>query len=71
MIDALRHDIKQHENFLEKRSKERATAIDHRPFGDHSELRNQMETFELLCRELKDEFYRCVEIHMIIALTHE
>ena len=60
VIDVLRHDIKQHENFLEKESKEHATAIDHRGFGDHTELRNQMETFEKLYRELKDEFYRWV-----------
>ena len=60
VIDALRHDIKQHENFLEKESIEQPTAIDRRSFTDHTELRNQMETFEKLYRELKDEFYRWV-----------
>ena len=60
VIDVLRHDIKQHENFLEKESIEHPTAIDRRTFGDHTELRNQMETFEKLYRELKDEFYRWV-----------
>ncbi len=64
VIDVLRHDIKQHENFLEKESKEHATAIDHRGFGDHTELRNQMVTFEKLYRELKDEFYRWVATSM-------
>lgn len=60
VIDVLRHDIKQHENFLEKESVEHPTAIDHRSFGDHTELRNQMETFEKLYHELKNEFYRWV-----------
>jgi hypothetical protein len=60
VIDVLRHDIKQHENFLEKESLEHPTAIDRRSFTDHAELRNQMETFEKLYRELKDEFYRWV-----------
>ena len=39
---------------------EHPTAIDHRSFGDHTELRNQMETFEKLYHELKNEFYRWV-----------
>lgn len=56
VIDELRHDIKQHENFLEKESKEHPVAIDHRAFGDHVELRDRMETFEKLYRELKTEF---------------
>ena len=60
VIYVLRHDIKQHENFLEKESIEQPTAIDRRSFTDHTELRNQMETFEKLYRELKDEFYRWV-----------
>jgi hypothetical protein len=60
VIDVLRHDIKQHENFLEKESLEHPTAIDRRSFTDHTELRHQMETFEKLYRELKDEFYRWV-----------
>ncbi|MCB0790328.1 MAG: hypothetical protein H6595_13720 [Flavobacteriales bacterium] len=56
VIDELRHDIKQHENFLEKESIDRPTAIDHRLFGDHTELRDRMETFERLYHELKNEF---------------
>ncbi|MCB9194167.1 MAG: hypothetical protein H6597_06505 [Flavobacteriales bacterium] len=56
VIDELRHDIKQHENILEKESIERPTAIDHRVFEDHTQLRDRMETFERLYHELKDEF---------------
>jgi len=58
VIDELRHDIKQHENFLEKESVEKPVAIDHRAFGDHAELRDRMETFERLYDELKQEFRR-------------
>ena len=58
VIDELRHDIKQHENFLERESKERPTAIDHRVFGDHAGLRDRMETFERLYADLKHELHR-------------
>ncbi len=58
VIDELRHDIKQHENFLERESKERPTAIDHRLFADHSGLRDRVETFERLYGELKHELHR-------------
>ena len=58
VIDELRHDIKQHENFLEKESMDHPVAIDHRAFGDHSNLRDRMTTFERLYKELKDEFFR-------------
>ena len=58
VIDELRHDIKQHENFLEQEVKEHPIAIDHRAFGDHTILRERMGTFEQLYKELKDEFYR-------------
>jgi chromosome segregation ATPase len=58
MIDELRHDIKQHENFLERETSERPTAVDHRLFGDHGELRERMETFERLYGELKHELHR-------------
>ncbi|MBK9273977.1 MAG: hypothetical protein IPM49_05470 [Flavobacteriales bacterium] len=56
VIDELRHDIKEHENFLEKESVERPVAIEHRLYKDHAGLRDRMETFEKLYRELKDEF---------------
>ncbi|MBL7982344.1 MAG: hypothetical protein JNL52_11110 [Flavobacteriales bacterium] len=58
VIDELRHGIKEHENFLEKEMKEHPVAIEHRAFGDHTELRDRMVTFEKLYRELKDEFHR-------------
>ena len=60
VLDELRHDIKAHENALEKEAREHPVAIDHRHFTDHSGLRDQMQTFEKLYRELKEEFYRWV-----------
>jgi hypothetical protein len=60
VIDELRHDVKQHENELEKEAKDHPVAIDHRHFADHTELRDRMEMFEKLYMELKDDFYRWV-----------
>lgn len=60
VIDELRHDIKAHENSLEKEAKEHPVALEHRYFADHSELRERMVTFEKLYRELKNEFHRWV-----------
>lgn len=56
VIDELRHDIKQHENALEKEAKDHPVAIEHRYFTDHTELRDRFATFEKLYRELKGEF---------------
>lgn len=56
VIDELRHDIKQHENFLEKEAKDHPVAIDHRSFKDHAGLRDRFHTFEKLYKELKAEY---------------
>ncbi len=58
VIDELRHDIKQHENHLEKFAIEHPVAVDHVLFTDHSELRDRLNTFEKLYHELKVEFMR-------------
>lgn len=64
VIDELRHDIKVHENFLEKESKEHPVAIDHRYFTDHTELRDRFVTFEKIYAELKLEFHKWLAKHM-------
>lgn len=56
VIDELRHELKQHENALEKEAREHPVAVDHRLFKDHTAHREAMATFEKLYRELKDEF---------------
>jgi hypothetical protein len=58
VIDELRHELKQHENMLEKEARDHPIAIDHRLFADHSKHRDAMATFEKIYRELKDEFMR-------------
>jgi seryl-tRNA synthetase len=58
VIDELRHDIKQHENSLEHAVKENATAVDHRLFPDHTDLRDRVITFEKLYADLKAELMR-------------
>jgi len=58
VIDELRHDIKQHENHLEKFAMEHPVASDHVLFTDHQDLRDRVQTFEKLYHELKGEFMR-------------
>lgn len=58
VIDELRHDIKQHENLIEKEAKDHPVAVDHRYFTDHVELRDRMETYEKIYRELKHDYSR-------------
>ncbi len=64
VIDEMRHDVKQHENMLEREIKERPVAVDHRLFNDHTELRERMETFERLYKDLKKELFRWLEARM-------
>ena len=58
VIDELRHDIKQHENYLQQYASEHPVAIDHVLFKDHAGLRDRVNTFEKLYHELKAEFMR-------------
>ncbi len=58
VIDELRHDIKQHENHLQKFAIEHPVALDHVLFTDHTDLRDRLSTFEKLYHELKSEFMR-------------
>ena len=58
VIDELRHELKQHENILEKESKDHPVAIEHRYFEDHTELRDQVNQFNKIYAELKEEFMR-------------
>ena len=64
VIDELRHDIKQHENHLEKFAIAHPVAVDHVLFTDHSELRDRLSTFEKLYHELKVEFMRWLTVRM-------
>lgn len=63
-IDTLAHDINIHEDALVKEAKENMIAVDRRFFDDHSELRNNMETFVKLYNELKNEYMRYLSKYM-------
>ena len=56
VIDELRHEIKQHENILERDAISNPVAVDHRSYEDHAELRDQVDQFKKIYYELKDEF---------------
>lgn len=58
VIDELRHELKQHENAIEREVRERPIAVEHRLFADHTAQREAMITFEKLYRELREEFMR-------------
>ena len=58
VIDELRHEVKQHENVLEKEVSDNPVATDRRYFEDHTELRDQANQFKKIYKELKDEFMR-------------
>ena len=58
VIDELRHEVKQHENALEREALANPTAIDHVLFDDQTELREQVEQFKKIYNELKGEFMR-------------
>ena len=62
VIDELRHDIKQHENHLEKFAIEHPVAVDHVLFTDHAGFRDRVDTFEKLYHELKVEFMRWLAV---------
>jgi len=58
VIDELRHEVKQHENILEKEVRDNPVAVDRRYFEDHTELREKADQFKKIYMELKVEFMR-------------
>ena len=64
VIDQLVHDINKDEDALIKDVKENPVASDHRFYPDHSTLRNRMESFDHIYKELKSEFMRFIATWM-------
>ncbi|HRK26656.1 MAG TPA: hypothetical protein PK239_05120 [Chitinophagales bacterium] len=64
VIDEYRHEIKQHENFLEAEALKHPTAIDHRHFPDHKGMRDDMDVFRKLYADLKHEFMNFLTVWM-------
>ena len=47
---------KDHDKFLANQAKDHPIAIDHVLFADHTKLRDEMETYDKIYRELKTEY---------------
>lgn len=60
VIDELRHDIKQHENELERVAKANPVAADHRLVIDHVLQRQNFHRFVELYDSMRDDFNRFV-----------
>ena len=56
VADILLHDLKGHEQFLADNAKESRVAIDRKSFSDHPVMRERMDTFIKLYRELRNEY---------------
>ncbi len=58
VIDTYLHDIKIAEQALSDYALKHPVAINHKLFEDHTGMRENMEQFEKLYRELREEFMR-------------
>jgi len=58
VIDELKSMIHHHEEYISDLAKANNVATDHRKTEDHSELREQMETFTKIYTNLKVEFLK-------------
>lgn len=54
-LDHLHHNIKQSENEVEDNIRQNPTAADHRKMEDHAKLRSEVEIFDKLFKELRNE----------------
>jgi hypothetical protein len=52
---------KDHDKFLANQAKNHPIAIDHVLFADHTKLRDEVEMFDKIYRELKVEFMRFLQ----------
>lgn len=56
VIDELKHAIHEEEEIIASNAKENNVATDHRKAAENMELLDQMDTFDKIFSELKDEF---------------
>ncbi len=52
---------KDHDKFLANQAKDHPVAIDHVLFADHTKLRDEVEMFDKIYKELKGEFMRFLQ----------
>jgi len=57
VINDLKHDIRMHEQYLNKIVKANPDEVDQPKFKDHALLRERMEIFRKIYLELKSEFF--------------
>jgi hypothetical protein len=55
-IDILKHEINEHEEYLQRRLSENAVAADKRKINDHPKHREAIEGFETSFNKLRKEF---------------
>jgi len=58
VADTLLHDLKEQESTLAETAKEFSVAIDHRSFSDHPIMRDRMDSFVKIYRELRNDYMR-------------
>ena len=56
IADVLLHELNEHEHILASTAMENSVAIDRRAFSDHPKLRESMNGFVKIYRELRHEF---------------
>ena len=56
VIDELKHDVHEYEVRIARIAESNNVATDHKKVEDHTELRDQMDTFNHIFSELKNEF---------------
>jgi hypothetical protein len=57
-IDTFKHEINEHEAFLEKNINDNPTAVDHRKMNDHGKHRDGVNSFEKGFNELRHELIK-------------
>lgn len=63
-IDIISHEIKLHEQALEKEVNKNETAVDHRKFPAHKDENEKIETFDKIFNELRKELNTFLSKHM-------
>lgn len=58
VADTLLHDLKEQEITLAETAKEFSIAIDHRSFSDHPAMRDRMDSFVKIYRDLRSDYMR-------------
>lgn len=63
-IDKLNHAINVHNDIIVKEVKQNGIAVDHRSIEDHSVLRENMKSFEMIFKSLRAELKNFLSVWM-------